>query len=201
MPTPEAAADRKPSGTLVLIVGPSGAGKDTIIDGARATFAGDPRFRFCRRVITRDAKAGGERHDPMDPEAFDRAEAAGAFVLSWRAHGHAYGIPHAIGRDLAVGHAVIVNGSRTVIGAAAQLATQHLARLVVVHVTASPAVLAARIAARGRETAPEIEMRLAREAPFDAGHETVVEIRNDGAVETAIAALADCLAAIGAQRG
>ncbi|GLR90973.1 hypothetical protein GCM10007857_76890 [Bradyrhizobium iriomotense] len=39
-------------GHLVLVVGPSVAGKDTLIDFARAQLQSDPDFHFARRVIT-----------------------------------------------------------------------------------------------------------------------------------------------------
>ena len=42
-----------PKGCFVAVVGPSGAGKDTIMDAARVALAGDTRFHFVRRIITR----------------------------------------------------------------------------------------------------------------------------------------------------
>lgn len=140
-------------GVLVLVVGPSGAGKDALLAAAREACASDSRFRFVRRVITRPADAGGEAHEAVTEAAF----AARDFALSWRAHGLAYGIPADIAADLAAGRVVVANVSRAVIAEAARRFPVR-----VIAVTAPPEVLAARLAARGREDAAEAARRLAR---------------------------------------
>ncbi len=151
---------------LVLVVGPSGAGKDTLLDAARRTLAGDRRFRFVRRVITRPAGSGGEDHEAVTEAEF----AARDFALHWQAHGLRYGIPADIGDDLASGVVVVANVSRAVI---ADAATRYPVR--VIEVTAPPQLLAERLAARGRETAADIAARLARTVPLpdDVVAETV----------------------------
>ena len=165
------------AGAFVLVVGPSGAGKDTLIDIARRTLAGDPRVVFARRTVTRAAAA--EDHETMTPEAFDAAERAGAFALSWRSHGLAYGIPASVVAAAAAGAVVVINASRAVIAEAVRIAP----RVVVAHVTAPLPVLAARLAARGRETAADIERRLSREVPIAAAGAEIVRIENAGAAE------------------
>jgi phosphonate metabolism protein PhnN/1,5-bisphosphokinase (PRPP-forming) len=155
---------------LVLVVGPSGAGKDTVLGLVRQDLAGDIRFRFVRRVITRPADAGGEDH-----EAVSEAEFAGRrFALAWAAHGLRYGIPLDVVDDLARGVVVVANVSRGVIAEAAAAFPVR-----VIGVTASPGILAQRLAARGRETAGDIAKRLARDVaiPGDVAVDTVV---NDG---------------------
>jgi ribose 1,5-bisphosphokinase len=86
-------------GRLVLVVGPSGAGKDTVINGARAALASDPRIVFPRRVVTRPSSAS-EDHDSLSDKAFDCAVSNGAFALHWEAHGHKYGVPRTIDNDI-----------------------------------------------------------------------------------------------------
>jgi len=148
---------------LILVVGPSGAGKDTLLAAARARLAGDPGFRFVRRVITRPADPDGENHEPVTPEAF----AARRFALHWSAHGLRYGIPHDIEDDLASGRRVIANTSRAVITDAV---ARYQARVILI--TAPIAVLAQRLAQRGRETEADIAARLAREVALPPGIDT-----------------------------
>lgn len=168
---------------LVAVVGPSGAGKDTLMEGARAALAADARLRFVRRAVTRPAGAGGEDHEPLDREAFLARRGAGGFALWWEAHGLLYGIPRDIEADLAAGRAVVANLSR---GVLAEAAARHILR--VLEITAPPEVLAARLAARGREDAAMVAARLAREAPPPMGLD-VRRVMNDGPVATGVAAV------------
>jgi len=179
------------TGTLVLVVGPSGAGKDSLIDAARQRFGGRADLVFARRVITRAAQAGGEDHLAMDPAAFEAAERAGGFLLSWRAHDLAYGIPAEAGGELSRGRCVVANVSRRVIGQAERRAD----RVLVLHVTASPGTLARRLAARGRESEADILARLERQERVETSRSPIVTIRNDGALETAAEAFCAALEA------
>jgi phosphonate metabolism protein PhnN/1,5-bisphosphokinase (PRPP-forming) len=161
---------------LVAVVGPSGAGKDTLMGLARARLAGDARFRFVQRAITRPAEAGGEAHRALDVAGFEAEREAGGFALWWGAHGLLYGIPRDIEADMAVGRVVVANLSR---GALMEAARYPLRVLVI---TAPAAVLAARLAARGREAAEDIAARLAREAALPAGLD-IATVMNDATPE------------------
>jgi phosphonate metabolism protein PhnN/1,5-bisphosphokinase (PRPP-forming) len=168
-------------GALVLVVGPSGAGKDTLMDAARAALVGDERFSFARRLITRPAMACAEDHDSCAEAEFAAAEARGELALSWRAHGLCYGIPAQALGGIAWGQVVIVNISRGEIPTAERLAR----RAVVVNITAPNAVLARRLAARGRESETDIAARLAREAPLATESAKLVSIQNDRSIAEA----------------
>lgn len=164
-------------GTLFLIVGPSGAGKDTLIAAVRPLL-GD-RYVFPRRMITREV-GPGEVHDVESVASFEARERAGDFALAWRAHGLAYGVPTSIADALRSGHHVVVNVSRTVVAEA----RARYAPVCVVLVTAPPAVLAARLRARGREAGEAIAARVGRAHEVEAD----AVIINDGPLETALAA-------------
>src|SRR5437868_4949290 len=102
-------------GRLFFVVGPSGSGKDTLLNGAKGALAADGRVVFAPRVITRPAGVGNEDHLPCGPEEFDRRIAAGAFLIHWSAHGLKYGIPIHLVDHLAAGRNVVVNGSRAAV--------------------------------------------------------------------------------------
>ncbi|WP_198374240.1 phosphonate metabolism protein/1,5-bisphosphokinase (PRPP-forming) PhnN [Neoroseomonas rubea] len=162
---------------LVAVVGPSGAGKDTLMGLARARLEGDPRFRFVRRAITRPAEAGGETHHALSVHEFEAAREAGAFALWWNVHGLLYGIPRDIEADVAARRVVVANLSR---GVLAEAASRYRMRVLVI--TAPTPVLAARLAARGRETTEDITARLAREMSLAPGLD-IATVMNDATPE------------------
>ena len=170
------------NGTLVLVVGPSGAGKDSVLNGARSVLAGDDRFVFARRIITRPPDDGGEDNIEVTAEAFAAAKADGAFSLSWRAHGLDYAIPQSIVDDLRVRRCVVASVSRSVI----ESARAGYASLCVINITAPLEVLAERIAGRGREDAVSIRERLARANYALLTGDDVVTLENTGTVEDAV---------------
>lgn len=182
------------SGCMVAVVGPSGAGKDTLMAHAARFFEGRDDVIFVRRVITRDSAAGGEDHDGVSEAEFEALEKAGRFAVSWSAHGLSYGIPVETKEAVAGGQLVVANGSRSALGRF----KAAYPRLVVINITASPDVLATRLEARGRETREEILRRLARSSLSVEGDYQVVTIDNSSSIETAgkamIEALCSCAA-------
>ncbi|MDJ1159099.1 phosphonate metabolism protein/1,5-bisphosphokinase (PRPP-forming) PhnN [Chelatococcus sp. SYSU_G07232] len=165
------------AGWLVCVVGPSGAGKDTVIAAARAELAGDPAFLFPRRLVTR-ARSPWEDHESLSEEAFAAGVSRGAFALHWRAHGLGYALPRTLIDEVRGGRVAVCNLSRTRIAAA----REHFGRVGVVLVTAPPEVIAARLAARGRESAETIAGRLGRADAVGGDVAPDLVIRNTGTV-------------------
>lgn len=175
-------------GAFVAVVGPSGAGKDSVMRVAREALAADPRIHFIRRIITRPHDEIGEDHQPVDDAQFETMRDAGHFALHWQAHGNRYGIPVEADAMVANGHVVVANLSRTVLG---DLPRRYRHPLVV-EITAAPEILARRIAARGRESEAEIARRLARKVAADPFPGTIV-IDNGGRLEDSGRAFADVI--------
>ena len=157
-------------GRLVLVVGPSGAGKDTLIDLAHGVCAEDRAVVFARRAVTRAASVS-ENNWPMTEAAFAQARDSGAFAVHWRAHGLFYGLFAEIDDDIRAGRTVVANVSRAVV--AAIRSAYH--NVVVVSVTAPPQVLAQRLAARARASDGALSDRLERSGDAQAIPDLVIE--------------------------
>jgi len=175
------------TGTFFFVVGPSGAGKDSLMDGARAAL--DDSYVFARRVITRPDGSVGEAHEGVSEIEFARRQRGGEFLVTWDAHDLRYGLPQSLMAELERGRNVVANGSRAVI---AELAGR-LPRFVVVLVTAPHDVLARRIAARGRESGDQVARRVARtgaEVPPDV---RCITVSNDSTLEVGMARFVEAL--------
>jgi ribose 1,5-bisphosphokinase len=166
------------AGRLVYVIGPSGAGKDSIIGYARQRLGADrERHVFAQRHITRPVDSGGEDHIAITPADFNRDCAAGRFALSWRGNGLGYGVGVEIDLWLDSGRHVILNGSRGYLADAAD----RYPHLLPVLIAIDPAVLRQRLSARGRETAEEIEARIQRAMALETiDHPALVVIANNG---------------------
>jgi ribose 1,5-bisphosphokinase len=184
-------AEKIGPGALVLVVGPSGAGKDTLLGVAREMLGDHSGIVFARRAVTRESTAF-ENNEPVTREQFDRAVAAGAYALWWRAHGHGYGIARTIDDEIGASRVVVVNASRTIV----DVARGRYQRLAVVLITAPAEVLAERLKTRRRDSDGDLAGRLQR-ASLDTGSEPDLVISNIGAVENGARQLADFVARLG----
>ena len=180
-------------GRLVYLMGPSGSGKDSLIDAARDSLV----LLDCvvaRRVITRSAESVGEAAHGVGAEEFADLRRQGGFALSWSANGLEYGIPVQIDQWLAEGRHVLVNGSRAYL----PLVRQRYPALLPILLTVNPDVLRKRLEGRGRESIEEIDARLARNTLFAPGEradraEGVFLLDNSSDLSSTVARLMELL--------
>ncbi len=176
-------------GRLVYVVGPSGAGKDSVINWARERLVSDTQVVFTQRTITRPVHRDGESHHAVTEAQFESLHQSGEFAMCWRAHGRSYAIGKQIHHALKRGLTVVVSGSRDHL----PQALRDFPALQVVHINASPGILRQRLLLRGREAAEGVEQRLEREALKVPDGMRIAEIRNDGDLAVAGASFLEYL--------
>jgi ribose 1,5-bisphosphokinase len=167
---------------LVYFMGPSGAGKDSLLAWLRQQLPAHAPVHWARRTISRPPDPAGEQHEDVSPEAHAALQAAGGFALHWQANGLAYGVRRSELDALAQGRWLFVNGSRAYF----PQALQRYPALVAVHITASAGVLRERLLARGRETPAQVEARVQRALQFQTPAGVAgIEVRNDTRIDDA----------------
>ena len=173
MTTPES-LEGAPGALLVIISGPSGVGKDTIIE-ALAARPRDPDYHYVVTCTTRGPRRGeipGVSYQFLSHEAFHALRDAGELLEANEVHGNWYGTPRReVAAALAEGHDVILKID--VQGAAAVKERVPDAFLVFI-VPPSLEALFQRLRSRATETANELEIRqrnaaieLARQGDYD----------------------------------
>jgi len=174
---------------LIYVVGPSGAGKDSVLSWLRQhTFTSAPVY-WTRRTIDRPQsdRPDAEDHDSVDAGGFDQLLAEGQFALHWQANTHRYGIRSSELASLKDPNTCVwVNGSR----AHLPIAALAYPNLTVVHITADAQVLRQRLMARGRESSAAVEARMQRSSALDLPSGCrLIEIHNNATLDEAGAQL------------
>lgn len=170
-----------PSGKLIYLVGPSGSGKDSLIQYVREELANSPYVQAAHRYITRPMDAGGENHIALTRGEFESRQAAGLFAMCWESHGNLYGIGCEVNHWLCKGISVLINGSRHYL----PRAQVKYPELIPVYIDVAPEVLRERLESRGRECADERNARLQRNSGLYSRPAHALVIENDGALEVA----------------
>jgi len=175
-------------GSFVALVGPSGAGKDTLLNAARAQLAGRVEFAFPQRRITRKPSAS-EDNVSISWKEYRRAVQEGDMALAWEAHGLGYIIPREADREVVAGRTVVTNISR---GATAAAKARY-ARCFVAYIDAPVEIRASRLAGRLRESPREVLLRLERTPQGSDSHIADLIIDNGGTLDQGVTALVSFL--------
>jgi ribose 1,5-bisphosphokinase len=174
---------------LVIVIGPSGSGKDSLIAGAKTVLSRHPSFYFTSREITRPSDAGSESHIAVSREEFLRRQDSGTYSISWHAHDTWYGINRTIEDQLAEGNVVVFNGSR----AAIDEAKKRFPGLKIIYISAPDSVIAERLTARGRESDPQVRERVARNNQLRKIPDGAIVLSNAGSLAQTLDKFIDIL--------
>lgn len=144
---------------LLVVSGPSGSGKDSLVDGLRCA---EPELAYSVSVTTRAARPGEQdavHYYYVDRAAFERMQAAGDFLETREYAGNLYGTPKKFildclraGRDLVMKPEV--NGAMAVKQAFPQAVLVFL-------IVPSPDELRHRLERRSTESRESIDARIA----------------------------------------
>jgi ribose 1,5-bisphosphokinase len=182
---------------LIYIIGPSGAGKDSLLNSLRQEMADmvamtdpatSPPLYFAKRTITRSHDQSNEDHEAVDTSSFESLVSSNAFAMHWFANGLHYGIRHQELAPMSEGTWVMVNGSRAYL----EEAKRRFPGLTVLYITAPIEVLRARLLSRGRENEQAIEARLSRSQDVALGPQDL-SVSNGGSLADSVATLKNLL--------
>jgi guanylate kinase len=184
-PAAMAPAAGAPGAMLIIISGPSGVGKDTIIEALQRS-PGGHAYHYVVTCTTRGRRNGevdGVDYHFLSPAAFEQLRTSGE-LLEWaEVHGHLYGTPKAAVREaLAAGRDVIL---KIDVQGAATVKTGVPEALLIFLVPPSLEALFQRLQSRATESADELELRQ-RNAAIELAqqdHYDYVVVNEDGQVD------------------
>ncbi|MFX1427141.1 MAG: phosphonate metabolism protein/1,5-bisphosphokinase (PRPP-forming) PhnN [Promethearchaeota archaeon] len=169
-------------GTLFLVVGNSGSGKDSIISGVINKYPSNLKQLYApKRYITREPSEF-EDNIAITPEEFRKMEMNGKFALKWQIYGLNYGIPIEIESQLEKGHSVIINVSRTIV----KEAREKYKNVKVIFVEVPFEITYQRIKDRKREEKKLLQERIERARNNQQFPEADITIDNTGELDDAV---------------
>lgn len=171
---------------LVYVVGPSGAGKDSVLSWLVSQPSLKSAVHWATRDVTREGHESSQRDCTVSPQTFACLQAQGAYALWWQANGLSYGVRHEAMAPFERGQWLLLNGSRRHLSAA----LAQYPGLTVLHITADAELLRQRLIQRGREQGQAVQTRLATDTSLNAdpqlwGHSRVLRVLNNGSLEEA----------------
>ncbi|CAD7289338.1 AAA family ATPase [Campylobacter suis] len=171
---------------IILIVGASGVGKDSLIKGAKVLLSGYDDISFTRRYITRKPDKNEDNIFATHEEMKELIR-ANFFISHWSAHENIY----AIAQSFLVQNTNIISVSR---GAIKDF-EDRFENVFTIHIKASDEVLLERLLGRGRESKEQIISRIKR-SKKEVVAKRIIEFENVGNLNENIIKFTEILKAI-----
>lgn len=141
---------------LYYLMGPSGAGKDSVLDWLRASEHRPASLQVAHRYLTRPIKARDENYVYLNEAEFSQRKSQGLFMLDWASHQTRYAVGCEVRDWLNAGMNVVFNGSR----AHFEQALIQYPELIGLYLDVEDEILEQRLRARGRDSEASIQERL-----------------------------------------
>jgi len=169
-------------GVLFLVVGNSGSGKDSILQGAVKNYPPNLKQLYVpKRYITR-RPSETEESIAISPEDFKIMSKEGKFAFKWHIYGLDYGVPIDIDEWLRKGHPVAVNVSRTIVPKARKIYDN----VKVLFIQVPFETTLKRLKERGRESEKRMKERIERAKSNQMFPDADYIINNSGQLNNAI---------------
>jgi len=170
------------TGNLILVVGNSGSGKDSIIQGALERIPNQYKKPIVpKRYITRPSSKT-EKNISITPKQFKKMVKENKFALKWHIYGLYYGIPISVEEALKNGDTVVINVSRKII----KKAKKKYPNVKVVFIKVPLEITIERLKQRQRESKKGIKKRIKRAKKFQVFSHADYIVDNSGKLEDAV---------------
>ncbi|MFX1392942.1 MAG: phosphonate metabolism protein/1,5-bisphosphokinase (PRPP-forming) PhnN [Promethearchaeota archaeon] len=169
-------------GTLFLVIGNSGSGKDSIIYGVAMKYPQNlKQIRIVKRYITRPPSETEDNYS-VTPNEFKEMERQSKFALKWHIYHLDYGVPIEIDDWLKTGHPVLVNVSRTIVTEA----REKYDNIKIVFIEVPFEITLQRVKNRRRETGKLLNERIERARTHQNFPSADFVVDNSGDLDNAI---------------
>ena len=146
------------NGQIIYVMGPSGAGKDSLMKWVLQNKSSSMNFYWAKRIVTRNRPKGEGTDEYVSLESFEKLLSNQILAMHWSAYDIHYGISKSELLCIEPNTMVFINGSRAYLSRAIEL----YPKLCAIHITASTNTLEQRLNQRERESKDKILERLSR---------------------------------------